>query len=362
MSDSNQRHLEARVLQAAETVLQRDGNVGPLQLFLELEWLQPVHVAAWKHGDPAYQILEEHIQVGRTKREAAARRFSQWAAEKGLRPVEASHQRQGPHGLATLQVTRDREPEDERFYRTHYAPSDLSARKAAGLERRLRKAPELVVFQTVREEVRCGECEASILHGDHLVMESDQPVCLTCADLDHLVFLPSGDAALSRRARKHSPLAAVVVRFNRSRKRYERQGLLVTQEAIDQAEAQCAADAPERAAARTQAAVRRQGADVEFVNAFARSVTERFPACPPGEAMQIAQHTGRRSSGRVGRSAAGRALDARAIDLAVIAHVRHEHTDYDRLLMQGMDRHEARARVGETIDQVLANWSRGNDG
>jgi hypothetical protein len=41
------------------------------------------------------------------------------------------------------------------------------------------------------------------------------------------VFLPAGDAALSRRARKASTLSAVVVRFSRPRKRYERQGILV---------------------------------------------------------------------------------------------------------------------------------------
>src|SRR5436190_1840302 len=57
---------------------------------------------------------------------------------------------------------------------------------------------------------------------------------MTCADLDELVYLPSGDAALSRRARMHSPLSAVVVRFSRARKRYERQGILVSEVALEQ--------------------------------------------------------------------------------------------------------------------------------
>jgi hypothetical protein len=43
--------------------------------------------------------------------------------------------------------------------------------------------------------------------------------------MDHLVFLPSGEAALTRRAKKASGLSAVVVRWSRTRKRYERQGL-----------------------------------------------------------------------------------------------------------------------------------------
>ena len=53
------------------------------------------------------------------------------------------------------------------------------------------------------------------------------PACLRCAGLDDLEFLPRGDALLSRRVKAKSPRCAVVVRFSRARRRYERQGLLV---------------------------------------------------------------------------------------------------------------------------------------
>jgi len=43
--------------------------------------------------------------------------------------------------------------------------------------------------------------------------------------------LPSGDAALTRRAKRASGLSVVVVRFSRARRRYERQGILVEEEA-----------------------------------------------------------------------------------------------------------------------------------
>ena len=46
-----------------------------------------------------------------------------------------------------------------------------------------------------------------------------------------------------------------------------------------------------------------------------------------------------------------------AVDLAVRAHVRHAHTNYDELLMAGTDRLDARAQVREKIDRVLAEWS-----
>jgi hypothetical protein len=54
-----------------------------------------------------------------------------------------------------------------------------------------------------------------------------------------LVYLPSSDAALARRSRKYSHLSAVVVRFSRERKRYERQRILVTSEVIEKAEQEC---------------------------------------------------------------------------------------------------------------------------
>jgi hypothetical protein len=45
--------------------------------------------------------------------------------------------------------------------------------------------------------------------------------------LDDLEFLPAGDALVTRRVRAKSTRHAVVVRFSKSRGRYERQGLLV---------------------------------------------------------------------------------------------------------------------------------------
>ena len=50
----------------------------------------------------------------------------EWVKERGLQPIEAPQTRRGPHGLEQLQVTADGDPEKEKFYRTHYAPVDLS--------------------------------------------------------------------------------------------------------------------------------------------------------------------------------------------------------------------------------------------
>ena len=55
---------------------------------------------------------------------------------------------------------------------------------------------------------------------------------MSCAHMDHLVFLPRGDAGLTRRAKQASALSAVVVRWSPARKRYERQGILVEEAAL----------------------------------------------------------------------------------------------------------------------------------
>jgi hypothetical protein len=173
----------------------------------------------------------------------------------------------------------------------------------------------------------CVGCGAE--SGDLLVMRDAGPICLACADTDHLVFLGSGDAALTRRARKHSGLSAVVVRFSRARKRYERQGVLVEHAALEQAEAECLADEDLRSRRREREQQRRAGEDVEFQRKLAAEIRRLFPGCPAERAQAIAVHSGRRGSGRVGRTAAGRALDGEAVTLAVVAAVRHADTPYE---------------------------------
>ena len=77
---------------------------------------------------------------------------------------------------------------------------------------------------------RCGSA------GDLLMMEDPGPACLRCVGLDDLEFLPAGDALLTRRAKAKSARHAVVVRFSRTRGRYERQGLLVEPRALADAQ------------------------------------------------------------------------------------------------------------------------------
>jgi len=213
----------------------------------------------------------------------------------------------------------------------------------------------MVVFILVSER-KCAECGRELYKGNFLRVEKERPLCLDCADLVHLEFLPRGDTAVTRRASKYSPLRVVVVRWSRSRKRYERQGILVSPEAIRRAEEESLADAELRQRRREREAVRREAEDGEYVAELALKLKALFPSCPPAEADAIARHAGQKYSGRVGRSAAAKEFAPEALRLAVIAHIRHQYTAYDRLLGQYGDRQMARAEVRADIERILTNW------
>lgn len=218
------------------------------------------------------------------------------------------------------------------------------------------KARDIVVFSIIRDSA-CAECGAELWKGDFLRMEAERPLCLACADLDQLVFVPRGDTALTRRASRYSSLRAVVVRFSRSRKRYERRGILVEEEALARAERECLADAEARALAREREAERKVRVDEQYVMAFAQRLGELFPGCPESERRTIAEHACEKYSGRVGRSAAAKRLEVDALQLSVRAHIRHEHTTYDELLMRGVSRADARAAVSDQVVDLMAEWS-----
>ena len=215
---------------------------------------------------------------------------------------------------------------------------------------------DLKVFIS-HQDSTCDECGEQLGHHAWITLvEGIGALCLSCADMDHLLFLPSGDAALTRRAGKYSTLSAIVLKWSRARKRYERQGLLVEEAALQRAEQECLADEEVRARRREREAERRAELDGEYVQRFAESVREMFPRCPVGRERAIAEHACRKYSGRVGRSASAKSLDENAIRLAVVAHIRHAETNYDELLSRGMDRSLARGEVADEIEEILARW------
>lgn len=343
------RNLEQRVARAAEAALAERREVTAVDVLARLGWAHASHIDRWRQGRVG--SLEAALDVGADRLAAALAALEAWAREQGLQPAEVDHLAR-TRDRRSLRLTERADAEVERRFRTQWLSPELSEAQRTRRAERASRPPDLVVIAPL-SEFTCEGCGGS---GELLIMEDDGALCLTCADLDHLVFLPSGDATLTRRARKASGLSAVVVRFARARKRYERQGVLVEEAALEQAEQACLADADARARRRERDAERRAEQDSELRSQLVSAIAGRFPRCPPERAEAIAAHTAARGSGRVGRSAAGRQLDPEAVELAVAASVRHEDTDYDELLMEGVDRRTARASVAGDVEAVLDSW------
>lgn len=346
--------LGRRVTEAADAAVARRGAVSVLDVFTSLGWLTEKAVDRWRRElSPS---LQHAVQAPPDKLSTAVALLEVWARSRGMEREEgeyfaAARERRplrfldGPEG--------DGEGTEERAFRTHWIAPGATAAQRNREHKRRTKAPDLVV----EEAVGAWECTACGAQSEApRFMEGAVPHCLECADMDHLVLLPSGDAVLTRRAKKESRLSAVVVRWVPSRRKFRRVGLLVEEGALEAAERQCLADEDARARRRERDAQRRVVQDVEFQKRFTAEILLRFPLCPQERAERIALHTGARGSGRVGRSAAGRDLDPGAVRRAVVASVRHEDTPYDDLLMGGVPREEARARIAADIDRVLSAW------
>lgn len=341
--------LEQRVVETAEKLLAKKKSVTALGILTGIGWLSENVVDAWQRG--RIPVLTGALSVAPEKLTFALGALQRWVAAKGLEASEIEHVG-ATRDRTALQVTSGELAGLEPLFRTHWIMPGLSEAKRAQVEARQRKAPDLMVSVALREWT-CADCGGT---GDLWFAENEKPHCLDCADLGHLVFLPSGDATLTRRAKKASRLSAVVSKFNRSRKRHERQGILVEEAALRTAEEQCLADEDIRERRRGRDRERRAHEDVEFTARFHTAITELFPGCPPERARAIAEHAGLRGSGRVGRSAAGRELAERAVFLAVVASIRHLDTEYDDLLMAGVERQAARDRIRPAIDAVLDRW------
>ncbi|MGH2960928.1 MAG: DUF2293 domain-containing protein [Solirubrobacterales bacterium] len=348
VTDSAPR-LDRRIARAGEEALAERRVVTAIDVLVGIGWLPARAVDRWRQGRT--ECLEEAAAVDADKLCAAIEGLGRWAKARGLEPSETAYVARTRDRRA-LRFTSGGDPEIERACRTHWVAPELSEKERGRLAKRQSRPPDLVVISPLRDWT-CTDCSGT---GDYLLMEDAGPLCMRCADMDHLVFLAAGDAALTRRARKASGLAAVVVRFSRSRRRYERQGILVEDAALEQAERECLADEESRARRRLRERSRRAAEDVELQAEAAREIRRLYPGCPKKQAEAIAHHTCARGSGRVGRTAAGRALDPGALALAVAAAVRHADTRYDELLMSGLDRAEARTRVRPRVERILESW------
>lgn len=220
----------------------------------------------------------------------------------------------------------------------------------------MKQKTELRVFITAGAST-CGACGEALGRQAWITLTQEKvSLCLTCANLDHLIYLPARDVILTQRVRQHSTLVAVVLKWNRARKRYERQGLLVEAQALKQAEQEYLAVSEARTRRRKREATRQGKFSRRYIEHFARRVRKFFPGCPPHREEIIAEYACRKSGSHLSQVRV-RPLDEKTIRLAVIAHIRHTETAYDTLLAQGCDYREARAQVAEIIERILTAWA-----
>ena len=233
MSRKNRIPLADRVAKAAETALATQHFVSAIDVLVGIGWLDPQAVESWRRGQ--VDCLEEVVRTNLPRISEAMTLFRSWATVRGLTASPTAYVARTPRRL-TLRFSRSGIPAIEASYRTHWVSPELSEKKRERLAERANRAPELVVVQPLNSEWTCHRCGGT---GNLLMMETPGPACLRCVGLDDLEYLPAGDALITRRAKARSTRYAVVVRFSRSRRRYERQGLLVEPQAL--------ADAPREA-------------------------------------------------------------------------------------------------------------------
>lgn len=230
MHPEKRKKLDDRVVRAAEAALAARNYVSPLDVLVGIGWLDPGTLKRWRQGQIAY--LEEVVHTNLPRISEALKLFRSWAAAKGLTPSETAYIARTP-SRQKLRFSGSGNPTIEKLYRTHWISTDLSQKKQERLAERASRAPELVVIQPLHDTWKCHRCGGT---GGLLIMEGPGPACLRCTGFDDLEFLPAGNALLTRRVKAKSAKHAVVVRFSKTRRRYERQGLLVEPRALTEAQ------------------------------------------------------------------------------------------------------------------------------
>lgn len=150
----NLKQIEQRVISAAEQVLLHEQYVSPLDLMIDMKWLQPVHVQAWRKGKIPF--LEDVIQANLSQISCAMKCFRHWAAEQGLKPSQTAYLARTRGAKRALRFSISGNPQIETAYRTHYISRLLSEKKQQKLNRP--SGPE-VIFQKTFLSTRRSKTE-----------------------------------------------------------------------------------------------------------------------------------------------------------------------------------------------------------
>lgn len=159
-------------------------------------------------------------------------------------------------------------------------------------------------------------------------------------------FLPKGDRYKTMHCRKltHDACKTLYVVVDSKKRQL---GLRAPKAIVGEVYRQAKETLPAR-----RAAVRKR--DLSLIETAATELDKQFPDLPEKEKAVVLKHGFRKHSGRVGRTST--LSMPRKILLAVIAHVRHRHTQYDDLLTRGVDRTDARKAANRKIGSIMRGW------
>ena len=159
-------------------------------------------------------------------------------------------------------------------------------------------------------------------------------------------FVPKGDVYITKHCRKKTldaGKALYVVLDKKNKPIGLRCPAYIHKQVLDQS-----------AATATQRAEAVQKRDAAIEEDFGEAILSLFPNIPKADVQRILKYSLKKHSGRVGRT--GKVELQNRVKLAVLAHIRHVHTDYDKKLAQGVSRDDARAQVWERLNIIARQW------
>ena len=112
-----------------------------------------------------------------------------------------------------------------------------------------------------------------------------------------------------------------------------------------------------REAAREKAGLTRATRHERELARLAARLGLLYPAMPENERTDVVERAFEVGSDRVGRTT--KLDEDRKLELAVIAHVRHTHTEYDERLASGEDREYIRQDIHRDVVCVIERWQMG---
>ncbi len=163
---------------------------------------------------------------------------------------------------------------------------------------------------------------------------------------DGYIFVPKGDVYITKNCRKKTHEADKTL-FVVVDKKSKPVGLRCPTNIYNTVMSLGKATATKRA----EAVLKR---DTAIEENFEEAIVKLFPTIPKAEVQQVLKHSLKKHSRRVGRTNKVALQDR--VKLAVRAHIRHVHTDYDKLLKQGLSRPVAREKIWDRLNEVARHW------